>query len=441
MGRASIFAVGTNVVQVLGGFLAAVMMARLLGPAQKGAYDLYAASSVLLSVLLGFALNAGVTYVVASQAVHTWRLLRVLTVIAAGESCLAMGVVWFAGRLGSVKSIVPSELGVWGVPMIAGAVFWLSAATFYRAVLVGHREFIAANRGDVAKQAAGIGLIGMAIVLAKAGYVSALPAVILANMAAIALSTASYGLQMPVTQETTTDIGLSRAWRFSLPSYLANASQYLNNRIDLFFIYRYWGAAHVGIYQTSVLIGQSINLLPGAVQGILFPTIASGRLSASEVILTVTRTHRLVFSLGALMAVAAAVSGFAVIPLLFGKRFAESSVSLAVLAPGCAVYVTTNILAAYFAGTGRPHINFINSLIQAVMTITLDSVVVPRWGFYGASAVWSASCAVSSMCCLFVFCRETKVRLLELYVLQKPDLQLGNQYYRMFAARLGRGKI
>jgi len=51
------------------------------------------------------------------------------------------------------------------------------------------------------------------------------------------------------------------------------------------------------------------------------------------------------------------------------------------------LYVTTNILAAYFAGTGQPHINFINSLIQAVLTITLDSIVVPRWSFYGAFSI------------------------------------------------------
>src|ERR1700751_4249605 len=77
IGRASAFAVGTNVVQVLGEFLVAAMLARALGPAQKGAYDLYTATSVLLSVLLGFALNAGITFVVASQPVHTRRLLRV----------------------------------------------------------------------------------------------------------------------------------------------------------------------------------------------------------------------------------------------------------------------------------------------------------------------------------------------------------------------------
>ena len=122
IGRASAFAAGTNVVQLLGGFFAAAMLARLLGPAQKGAYDLYAATSMLLSVLLSFSLNAGVTYAVASQPVHTGRLMRALAIIAAGEAGMALAVVHFAGALGSARSIVPPELGGWGAPAIAGTV-------------------------------------------------------------------------------------------------------------------------------------------------------------------------------------------------------------------------------------------------------------------------------------------------------------------------------
>jgi O-antigen/teichoic acid export membrane protein len=438
--KASAFAVGTNVIQVLGGFIAAGVLARLLGPAQKGSYDLYMATAMFLSVILGFALNAGIIYVVASQPVNTARLMRVLALIALGEALVAWGVMYVLGALGRSSSVIPADFGAWGAPVIAGTVFLLSVSIFYRAILVGHRQFIAANRGDVMKQAASLGFIALGVALARFGHVTLLQGVIFANMAAIGIAIASYGFGAPAGQVGTADLGLGRAFRFSLPSYLANASQYLNNRIDLYFIYHYWGTAHVGLYQTSVLIAQSITLLPSAVQGILFPTIASNRFSRQETIATVTRTHRLLFYVGLFMAASAAISGPLMIPLVFGRAFAKSAVSLAILAPGCAVFVTTIVLAAYFAGTGRPKINFINSLIQAVVTIGLDSLVVSRWSYYGAAAVWAFSCLVSSSCCLVVFCRETKVRLSDLYVLNNSDVKLAQQYCRAFASRLAIAK-
>ena len=109
--KASAFAVGTNVAQVIGGFVATALMARLLGPAQKGSYDLYMATAMFLSVVLGFALNTGITFVVASQPVHTSRLMCVLTLISLGEAVTAWGVMYVLVALGKSGSVIPAEFG------------------------------------------------------------------------------------------------------------------------------------------------------------------------------------------------------------------------------------------------------------------------------------------------------------------------------------------
>src|ERR1019366_5601860 len=244
--KAGAYAAGTNVIQVIGGLVATALLARLLGPAQKGIYDLYLASSMLLSVLLGFALNAGVTYVVASEPVNTSRLMRVLALIALAEASLALGLTYAANALGFGGSIVPTELGAWRAPLVALTVCVLAMAGFYRAVLVGHREFISANYGDVGKQVLGVGFILLAVVTSRLTRLPLRPVFVFANTAAVGITILLYGSRVPRGPATNHDTGLARAFRFSLPSYFASASQYLNNRVDLFFVYRYWGAAHVG---------------------------------------------------------------------------------------------------------------------------------------------------------------------------------------------------
>jgi O-antigen/teichoic acid export membrane protein len=435
VGKASVFAVGTNVLQILGGFATAALLARFLGPLQKGIYDMYLATSMLLAVLLSLALNAGVTYTVASQPVNSFKLLRALAFIGAGESAAVFVVMYSAGFIGCRSLLVPFELGSSGVPAIALMVFLVSVSTFYRAVLVGYRQFIKANYGDVSKQVLGVSFLLALYPIKHLTHINPLHWTILASMVVMAVTIVNYGSRVPQDNSGASDTGLGCAFRFAMPAYLANASQYLNNRIDLFFVYRYHGAAHVGIYQTAGLIGQAISLLPSAVQGILVPTIASGRLSRKETVATVARAHRLLFSVGALIAISAAAAGPIVVPLVFGKAFAATAVSLALLVPGCAISITTTVLAAYFAGTGRPHINMAISIAVTVITIALDALVVPVWSFYGASVISSFSYIFAAACSVFVFKKETGMPLSHLYILTEGDLKMGLEYFQSAVAK------
>jgi O-antigen/teichoic acid export membrane protein len=406
--KAGAYAGGTNIVQVFCGLLATALLARFLGPEKKGVYDLYLATSMLFTVALSMALNAGVTYVVASQPVNTARLMRILTLIGLAEAFTALIVIYLSRFTGISRSFVPTELGRWGALAIAVTIFVLATSAFYRAVLVGHQEFIAANYGDVGKQVLAVVFIVIAFSVSRLSHLPLVLAMILANIAAIGITILSYGLQVPPSKSVPIkDLGLGRAFRFALPSYFASTAQYLNNRVDLFFVYRYWGPADVGLYQTAVLIAQAINLLPIAMQGILFPMISSASQTRKEMLDMVARVHRLLFAFTVLLAGTLAAVGPFIIPLVFGKSFAASAVSLALLAPGCAVFATTNILAAYFAGTARPHVNMINSLIGTAVTIVLDLIVVPKHSFYGAALVSSLSYTATTVGCLIMFCRET----------------------------------
>jgi O-antigen/teichoic acid export membrane protein len=434
--KAGAYAGGANIAQVFCGLLATALLARFLGPEQKGVYDLCLATAMLFTVVLSMALNAGVTYVVASQSVNCARLMRILTLIGLAEASAAL-ILLYLGKFTDIgRSFVPTELGRWGALAIAVTIFLLATSMFYRAVLVGHQEFIAASYGDVGRQVLGLVFIVTGFAVYRFFHVSLVYAMVFANMAAVGITIASYGLQVPPATVATNNVALGPAFRFAFPSYFASTAQYLNNRIDLFFVYRYWGAADVGLYQTAVLIALAINLLPTAMQGILFPTISSGTQTHHETVDMVVRVHRLLFAFTALVAGSLAALGPFIIPLVFGKRFAASAVSLALLAPGCAVFATTNILAAYFAGTGRPHINLINSLIGTAVTIVLDLTVVPRYAFYGASVVSSLSYTATTVGCLIVFCRETGINLRKLFVPVAGDWVLVRQYQQKLLTQM-----
>ena len=180
--KAGAYAVGTNATQVLGGLLATAMLARLLGPEQKGIYDLYLASAMLLQFLLSFSLGSGVSYVVASQPIDIPRLMRALTIIGAMEAFAALGLVYLAGYVDLRRTIIPRELGKWGMLEVATTVFVIALSVFYRAALVGRLRFVSASYADVGKQVVGIVAIAGAFTLSRITQLPLLPVIIIANI-------------------------------------------------------------------------------------------------------------------------------------------------------------------------------------------------------------------------------------------------------------------
>src|ERR1044072_7490528 len=84
-----------------------------------------------------------------------------------------------------------------------------------------------------------------------------------------------------------------------------------------------------------------------------------------------------------------------VLPRAFGPQFKESVVLLILLLPGCAAFATTNILAGYFNGVGKPKLNLTASAAGLVLTAILDVALIPHYGARGGAV---AAGAPSSRC-------------------------------------------
>jgi O-antigen/teichoic acid export membrane protein len=429
---AGVQTLATNVVQVAGLFLLTAIIARLLGPEGKGAYDLYTNTAALIQIALGLSLPSGLTYVVASRRVNIDRLLIAVFWFCAAEGVIAAAVVTLLTRGRHAALLVPSALR-WGPVLIGATVTAIALSTSFRAVLVGDRRFAAANSGDIFKQIAILSLVPSAFFFWHSMGLSVLTGVVAGNIAAVAVTAFLYmSLVRKSCDRAGQDNGFGPTLRFAFPCYLGTVAQFLNYRLDVFFVSGMLGSRQLGIYMVAVLLAQAVNLVPGTAQAVLFPTVAAVNDDRANAMKT-TQATRFLLWFGILLGIALAAAGPLLITYVFGPAFAEAVWPLWWLLPGAVIFVIANVLAGYFAGTGRPNLNSLAAVIGVCITVPLDLILIPKFGTSGAALASTASYTTSALTMIVAFCRSTATPPRNLFLPVRGDRE---QLMRILASAL-----
>jgi O-antigen/teichoic acid export membrane protein len=430
-------AVFTNVLQVFGALLTTVLIARLLGPARKGVFDLYFTLATLLNIFLQFSANAGITYAVASQPAKVRRLTSIVAAFAMLQGLLGAGIVVALSHLPHGQAFIPAQLGNLAPACVGTGVAALALFSMSRAILAGQRRFITANYGDMAKQAVGIGLVLIVFCTKSILPHASLTEVVIANFSALFFSSFYFLKSVDLTRDIeATSAQLKMIVGFAAPAYAANVMQYLNYRLDVFLVSYYRGPAAVGLYQIGVYIVLAINMIPQTIQSVLFPTISSRSGQAQRNAELIATSNRILTAFGVCFALFLAMTMPLIIPLLLGNAYRSSVAALLWLLPGSVAFITANVTAAYFSGIGRQSLNTVASAIGLVVTLVLDFILIPHFGFLGAACASSISYSATATFSSVMFSRITGVRCHNLYVLRASDMEFVRRIMRGTRQRL-----
>ncbi len=196
--------------------------------------------------------------------------------------------------------------------------------------------------------------------------------------------------------------GMARKFfTYSFYAYLANALHFLVTRIDFWILNYFKGQTELGWYALSARLAQMFLVLPALFAGILLPsiTISTFRQSSLEKVFRMINTLNLL-----VIFVLISVSSW-LIPFLFGQQFSQTVLPLLYLLPGIFFLAAQTLLAAYFAGKGKPAINFYTTVISLILVLALDLLLIPRSGAKGAAI---ASSIAYSTGCLYTYYRYVK---------------------------------
>lgn len=216
---------------------------------------------------------------------------------------------------------------------------------------------------------------------------------------------------------------LKEAWRYGIKAQLCNVLAYLNFRIDVFLLNFLAGPVAVGGYSVATKIVEQLWMVSQAVSAVAFPHLASfkGDMVRRRALMPVLARFSLwVTALGSVVLIGLAPY---FVPLLFGHDFDVSIPVVYALLPGIVLMSCAKVQENDFAAAGWVGVNLAISISVLLINITMNFVLIPDYGAFGAALATSISYGFDLVLRLAISTRVSGVRLWLLLLPQKDDFE------------------
>lgn len=399
-----------------------IVVARSLGPDQKGAY-------VVTFLLLGQTLAVG-SFGVPHALVYFLSSNRITRAEAAGHFLLMSAfaavllivpyaVIAVVGADRLFKGVDPATLLALGV-LILPALATANAA----GVLRGLGRLDLFNLLRLVDAVLAFGLLFLALVVLGAGLrgavIAGAVATMLSGTVAVALVLGAVG-----TRPSLSVASMPAAVRFGLRSYLTVLLQLTERKLDLFLLAWFLpietAAWQIGVYTTAVALAELPRTVSAAVSTVLLPRLAGAdaRTSARTVPLVSRHLMALNLAFGAVLVAA----GHPLIRFLYGPSFLPAYVPFLLLLPGVVMAGAWNVFEAEMVGRGRPLRLSMFSGVTLGLNVALNLVAIPRWGIVGAALTSGFTYGLLGFCLVLDYrARNRAVSLRDLLLVSPGEL-------------------
>lgn len=383
-----------QVVSLLLGLLASIILARALGPEGRGVIQIVRLLAVEAAAIVSFGIAVSAVYVIARREFAEAQVVAAVLVFCSIAAVLILVLMYVTAPLWIrlLLSDVPASRGfVVASGLLAGGLLTQgSILGVYR----GSGRFRAFAMWSIAASLLYTASLVVFLVMFEATVERGLYAIVVPNLLVAGSMSIICARSLGVV---VSDFGvvLRRLLTFNLAGYGGTVLQEISYRLDLFFVALFLSTTEVGLYSVAVASAQLLWFLPNAAGMVVLARTASDEPEPAD-----KRFIVLSQTLFTMMSVAAAIlilSASVLVPFLYGREFSASVSSLRLLLPGVVALGLWKVAANHLAGRGQPRHKLHGAAIGAIVTVSLDLLLIPRWGMEGAAFATTAAYLASTV--------------------------------------------
>jgi len=397
---------------IVNSVVAGVIVARWLGAQGVGELAVINVAVTTIVQLGSFGLPSSNTYFIAKDAAH----FRAATINSA-LFALLIGCL-LAILLRVLASLRPGWFGFVPPELIRIAAI---SIPFQLLTLIGLNILLAVGK---VREFNLLDLVGQSFVLINAFAVLivlrfGLDALVTWNTAASVLVSLVVAVLLVVTGRKVTqsswraDAGLLRRMiTYGLKFHISLLAGAIIFRADLFVVNYFRGAAEAGVYSVATQFSLLLMLLPGVIATLLFPRVTAEQDPTGATTLFITRQTAIIMLVCCLIA----APGSFLLPLLYGRAFADVTWLLLILLPGVYLVGLESVLVQHFNALGLPKAIPLYWVITLAVNLLLVFTLVPRWGAQGAAIASTLSYALIFCLVAWHFRASTERSFAEVFV-------------------------
>lgn len=398
--------------------VASILLARFLGPENRGVYAVLILVVSIISFLGNLGLGTANVYFLSKGRPPASVLWNSLVVSSLLGTILVLFTIPF---LGIISDFAGGSVSVWLVLAI------LATTPFRIASLYVNNLFLGLSR---------IGTYNVISILNSAFSLLPLPVLLyvfqdnLAGALWAFMAGSAIGFLIPCSWILVRRYAplrplldwslLKESLRFGIKGHLGNIAGFLSYRMDVFLVAYFVGAGGVGLYTIAVGIAEMIGMLSSAVATVLLPKVATTDSKASWPYASIS--CRNVVFLSILAALLLLALGAPLIRLAYGSEFSPSYPALIALLPAMVTLGVARVLSSYITGSGRPILTTYAVTLATVVNLILNLIFIPLWGITGAAAASTVSYSVDAIIVVVYSLRMSNGRLSDILVLKLSDI-------------------
>jgi stage V sporulation protein B len=214
---------------------------------------------------------------------------------------------------------------------------------------------------------------------------------------------------------------MRRMFSYGSRAQVGAVLQLANGRLDVVIMQIYRPLSQVGYYVVAQTVAELVLLLAQEFRwtSMVLVTKYEGDVKQAA---TTADSVRHFASLGALTAIANAAFGSLLILVAYGPKFHPAIVPMLILLPGVWFLGLGIVIQGDLSGRGRPGLASALAGLAAVVTVVLDFTLIPPFGVIGASIASVFAYATLGVSSLVALTRISGIPTRELVVPTKEDL-------------------
>ncbi len=408
----------SQVVVVICNFICSVLAARMLGAKGQGDLALYTSFTAFVTILIGMGLPSAIVYFVASKKMEKGKIIPLMISVTLTLLSLFVLFVFLFKEMNFMSIFLPRfilENELWLYVLIVHLLL-LMMNQYFNSLLQAENCFVWS--GIIS----GLGSALLLLLYVLKYYMQVTVGIepiqwIIGSLFVVAGS--QYFVQMVkiyridktyFTFQVFKLVEIRSIVIFALIAYTANLVQFLNYKMDLWFInFFHHNKEMIGVYALSATLAQIVWHLPNSLHSVLYTYVSSAEEWEAKIKKT-AKSSKWLF----LYAIAAGVIGYSLsiwlVPLWFGEEFSEVPKLIGILLLGVIPFCYGIGISAFFAGIRKVHINMYASIIGLISCVILDILWIPDYGIVGAAYASVISYLASTV---FLFLQFRKTLLTE----------------------------
>ena len=397
-----------------------IIVARILGPENKGILALAILLPTFLVVLANMGIPQSTAYFLAKKVFDKRIVLgnTILISLVLGGLSLIIGLVIILFFQDLVLPNVPKSYALTALIIVPLSLFYNNLKNIF----LGLQKIYAFNFFSITPDILSFVLSLFALIILDLGVLGLIWASIITSIFSVFLITRWLQNELPNLRLRYDKNYLKAVSSYGIQTHLGRVVVFLNYRIDQFLLNAYLNPVSVGFYAISVSIAERLWILSGSASTVLFPRIASGDKKARE-------EHTPLVSRNILL-VTAIAAGFLflisdwLIPFLYSSAFLPSVRSLQILLIGIVALSPSRVLAGDISGRGHPLANSIVSIFTLIINVALNVLWIPKYGIEGAAWATTISYSLSFVGRLILYRKISKISIWTVLVPQKSDFYI-----------------